>query len=326
LYVQGRRKEKERKLNEYDTYKKYSKPIMLASESLAWRIREVLMFNGAYLLPDAPDNGFFKYKFESTVYRLCALIGWIKAAQKEHSYIEGYNNNKNSEIREAINSFQKVLADGSHVEVSIYEELCKLYGLELIDISDQKRQEIGVEIEKIVFKHIPDQVKKDVSKLDENDKISMISSIMGLISNKTNQTILDKDILRENLDVAIDEIAREFCWIYRDWQNAIGDEMLIPLTNSYRYFDVLGFSEFIPKHNDNDWLKKVDNLFSNLDVSIDDRFDNRVSQVKLIYGSLINLINKLNAAIETGEAISASGLKTLQDFNEQIKTESNKNR
>ena len=87
------------------------------------------MFNGAYLLPDAPMNGFFKYKFDSTVYRLCAVIGWIRAAQKEHSYLEGFDSAKNSDIREAVSEFQKVLADGSHVEVSIFEELSKLYGL-----------------------------------------------------------------------------------------------------------------------------------------------------------------------------------------------------
>jgi len=324
LYIQGKRKEREKQQVEYDAYKKYAKPIMLSAETLAWRLREVLMFNGAYLLPDAPMNGFFKYKFDSTVYRLCALIGWIRAAQKEHSYLEGFDNAKNSDIREAVSEFQKVLADGSHVEVSIFEELSKLYGLEEKAISDQIRQEIGVGIEKIVFEYIPDQVKKNVSSLEQTDKIKMDSSILKLISEKTQQDSMDENAIIDKIDVAIDEIAREFCWIYRDWQNAIGDEMLFRLEGSYRYFDVIGFSDFSTKHEESEWLKKVDNLFSNLNVAIDNRFDTRVGQVKRIYVTLITLIQELNKAIDNEQAISSKGLKTLADFKQNLVKEKNK--
>ncbi len=321
IYVDGRRKKKEQKRVEYDTYKRYSKPIMFAAETLAWRLREVLMFKGAFLLPDAPMNGFFKYKFDSTIYRLSSLIGWIRAANKEHSYIEGFNDAKNSEIREAISAFQKVLADGSHVEVSIFEELSKLYGLEIKEISPQTRQEIGVELERIVFKYIPDQVKKNVSNLDRGKQIEMVSQAMKFISQKTNQSVLNEEQIKEHIEVAIDEIAREFCWIYRDWQNAIGDEMIVQLEGSYRHFDVIGFGEFITKHSESEWLKKVDNLFSNLNVSIDNRFDTRVSQVKRIYITLVKLIEELNKAIEDEQAISKKGLLILSEFRIKLENE-----
>lgn len=318
LYVQGRRKEGDRKRVDYDAYKKYAKPIILSAETLAWRLREVLMFQGAYLLPNAPMNGFFKYKFDSTVYRLCALIGWIRAAQKEHSYLEGFGDANNSDIREVINSFQRVLADGSHVEVSIFEELSRLYELEQIKVSDQVKQEIGVGIERIVFEYIPDRVKKNVSELEKDKKIDMVLSVMNLISEKTGQADLDRDSIAPKIDIAIDEIAREFCWIYRDWQSAIGDEMLVRMEGSYRYFDIIGFSEFSTKHEKSEWLKKVDNLFSNLNVAIDDRFDTRVSQVKQIYATLIVLIEELNKTISNEQAISPKGLKTLTEFGREV--------
>lgn len=321
VFIQGYREKRKQKKIEYDAYKKYSKPIIFASETLAWRLREILTFKGAFLLPDAPMNGFFKYKFESTVYRLCALIGWIRAAQKEQSYIEGFGNTKSKDIREAINSFQKVLADGSHVEVSIFEELCKLYELQIVEISDPIGQEIGVEIEKIVFNYIPDQVKKNASTIDKKDQLEMVKSIMEFISLKTDNPVLDKKQIKSKLSVAIDEIAREFCWIYRDWQTAIGDEMLIRLNDSYRYFDVIGFSQFTEKHEGNKWLQKVDNLFSNLDVAIDNRFDTRVGQIKRIYVSLINLIENLSFTIEDEQGISKKGLKILSDYSKELKKE-----
>ena len=179
-------------------------------------------------------------------------------------------------------------------------------------------------IEKIVFEYIPDQVKKNVSNLEQTDKIKMVSSILKLISAKTQQDTLDENAIESKIDVAIDEIAREFCWIYRDWQNAIGDKMLFRLEGSYRYFDVIGFSDFSTKHEESEWLKKVDNLFSNLNVAIDDRFDTRVSQVKRIYTTLIILIEELNKAINNEQAISSKGLKTLVEFKQNLIKEENK--
>ncbi len=321
LYIDGVRKRNDRKREEYNIYKTYSKPIIAAAESLAWRLREVLMFNGAYLLPDAPINGFFKYKFDSTVYRLCNLIGWIRAVQKEYSYIEGIKDSQNPKIRKSINLFQKVLADGSHVEVSILEELCKLYGLEEKQISDNIRQKLGVEIERIVFGFIPDQVKKNVSYLTSGQKTKMITSIMDLISEHTEQQKIDATEIEAKVDIAVDEIAREFCWIYRDWQNAIGDEMILKLEDGKRYYDVIGFSEFMKTRNNNEWIQKVDNLFANLDVSIDNRFDTRVSQVKRIYVSLIDLITVLNETIEDEEGIAKSGLVKLNELQTTLNTE-----
>ncbi len=213
------------------------------------------------------------------------------------------------------------MADGSHVEVSVFEELCKLFEIPQKEITDQTRQQIGVEIEKIVFSFIPDQIKKNASTIKEKEQLKMVEAIMNFISDKTESPLIEKKIIKENLKIAIDEIAREFCWIYRDWQSAIGDEMIIALSDSYRSFDVIGFSEFMNKHEENKWLKKVDNLFSNLDVSIDNRFDTRVSQIKLVYISIIELIKELNLTIEDEQAISNKGLNTLTEFKNKLKAD-----
>ncbi|CAM1361294.1 conserved hypothetical protein [Tenacibaculum sediminilitoris] len=324
VLIEGRREKKKEKQNEYDTYKKYSKPIMFAAETLAWRINEILTFNAAFLLPDAPENGFFKYKFDSTVYRLCALIGWIRAAQKEHSYLEGFGNTKNAKVRESIISLQKVLADGSQVEVSIIEELSKLYNIPIKELSDKVRSEIGVECERIVFKYIPDQVKKNVALLKDKEQLKLVNEVIDLICEKTQSTKLEKKEIKKKLDIAIDEIAREFCWIYRDWQNAIGDEMLIKLNDSYRYYDVIGFSAFMDKNAENVWLQKVNNLFANLDISIDNRFDSRVGQIKDIYIALINLIQELNNSIEDEQAISSNSLDKLSQYSAELKKQRGK--
>ncbi len=70
-----------------------------------------------------------------------------------------------------------------------------------------------------------------------------------------------------------------------------------------------------------EWLKKMDNLFSNLDVSIDTRFDTRVRQVKLIFVSVVNLIEEFNKAIKNDEAISEKDLKTFTKLRQRLESE-----
>lgn len=302
----------------YDTYKKYANPIIFACEQLAWRLKEILEFNGAYLLPDAPSNGFFKYKFDSTVYRLCVILGWIQAAQKEQSYIEGLKVKHHKNIQAAIIDFQMKLADGSHVEVSILDDLIKLFGLNAALISANERAMVGVELEKIIFKHIPDSVKRNASLLPINQQVQMVKEILDHICNVTNQTKVNQHIVEERITTATKEISREFCWIYRDWQSAIGDEMLKELKDANRRFDIIGFGEFQTIHDNNEWLKKADGLFTSLDVAVDDRFDSRVQQLKQLFGTIIEIINVLQQLISRHETIPIKRFEKLKNFNLQI--------
>lgn len=309
---------KKSRQEKYDAVKKYANPIIFASEQLAWRLKEILSFNGAYLLPNAPQNGFFKYKFDSTLYRLCAVLGWIQAAKKEQSYISGIKVKQHKKVQSVITDFHKKLADGSHVEVSILSDLARLFNLSLGKMTDNERSLMGVELEKIVFKYIPDSVKKNAAILDESKQVQMLQEIMDYICNSRNETKIKYEIIKENRITAINEISREYCWIYRDWQSAIGDEMIEKLQGVNRRFDVIGFADFQKKHNENEWLKKVDNLFSNLDVSVDDRFDTRVKQLKELFHVLVELIECLKILVKKQETISKKSLDGLKEFDKQI--------
>ena len=57
------------------TFKKYANPLIVCSIALLYRLKEVFSNRGQFLLADAPRNEFNRYKYVSTVYRLCALLG-----------------------------------------------------------------------------------------------------------------------------------------------------------------------------------------------------------------------------------------------------------
>lgn len=314
IFINKQFEKKNRKKLKSDTIKLYANPLIFSLEQLAWRLKEILEFNGVYLLPNAPVNGFFKYKFESTVYRLCSVLGWIEAAKKEQSYLSGLKVKQHNNIQVAIKYFQKVLADGSHVEVSILDELIQIFKLDKSKLSDSERALLGVKIEEIVFKYIPTNVKRNVSELNFDKKNDLVKEIVDLICSKTNQSLIAKEVIQEHINVSIGEISREYCWIYRDWQNAIGETMLKSIQNANRRFDVISFAEFEEIKNNN-WLNKVDGLFTSIDVSIEDRFDSRVSQIKQLFGATVNLIIVLKSLISKQETITQEAIDILQNFN-----------
>lgn len=309
---------KQKRKDKSDTIKKYSNPLILSLEQLAWRLKEILEFKGVYLLPNAPDNGFFKYKFESTIYRLCAVLGWMEGAKIEQSYLAGIKVKQHNNIQTAIKYFQKVLADGSHVEVSILDELTKLFKLDNVQLTDAERAMLGVKMEEIVFKYIPTNIKRNVNELETIKQIDLIKEILDLICDKTNQKQVAKNTIGELRQNSINEIAREYCWIYRDWQNAIGENMLKTIQNANRGFDVLSFAEFEKIRESNVWLNKADGLFTAIDISKEDRFDSRVSQLKLLFGASVSLIIVLKELIQKQETITNESIDGLKAFNQKI--------
>lgn len=160
------KKEKRRKK---DVYKTYANPIISACEHLAWRIKEILEYNGTYLLPNAPKNDYFKYKFDSTVYRICALLGWLRASNKEQSYFECENEDHYKKTHAAIASLRKSLADGSHVEASILEELIKLFNLEITTTVDKEL--MAAQLESIMFKYIKTNNARDAISLPDDKQV-----------------------------------------------------------------------------------------------------------------------------------------------------------
>jgi len=308
-----KRKENKKKR---DIYKMYANPIISACEQLAWRIKEILEYNGTYLLPNAPRNDYFKYKFDSTVYRLCALLGWLQASNKEQSYFECENEKHYKKTQNAIASLKKSLADGSHVEVSILDELIKLFNLE--GKASINKELMAAELESIMFKKIKTNNAREVAGLNEDEQIEMVKEILDYVCISLKCTKIQEEIIKEKLQSAINKISRYYCWIYRDWQTAIGDLMIKDVLNANRRFDVIGFGEFQTIHGKNEWINKVDVLFSSLDVSIDDRFDARVKQLKKIFCSCINIIESLKEYLKKNETITEESYKGLEQFKNKL--------
>lgn len=82
------RKEAESKYHQ-DLVRLYSDPLKDAVTSFRYRLQEIVEQKQArYLLADVPNIPFFDYKRVSTLYRIAAVLGWIRAIRRERSYID----------------------------------------------------------------------------------------------------------------------------------------------------------------------------------------------------------------------------------------------
>jgi len=76
------RQYQERRANQ-DVMWHYAAPLFRAVESLVYRLKEIVEERPAvYLLVDYPQTAHSDYKKTSTLYRLAALLGWIRAYRK----------------------------------------------------------------------------------------------------------------------------------------------------------------------------------------------------------------------------------------------------
>lgn len=107
-------------------YRKYRDPIILSSTELCSILIQICEnYPPDFLKPNllkshpdrmiensADDNYFQKYKLASSVYRLCAFLGWLELYRQEVVFLDTGRNDLNKKLEESLNEIKNDLADG----------------------------------------------------------------------------------------------------------------------------------------------------------------------------------------------------------------------
>jgi len=107
-------------------YQKYRDPLRLSARELASRTSEIVEhYPTVYLTTEAlasrperqiensiDDPYFRRYKLLSTVYRICAFLGWIELYRQEITYLNSGRNTHSRELERAVELVRSDLADG----------------------------------------------------------------------------------------------------------------------------------------------------------------------------------------------------------------------
>jgi hypothetical protein len=289
-------------------YERYSTPLINSTIPLMNRLNEILYekHRPVYLRGEGinnstnPGGAFRSYKKLSTIYRLAAVLGWIRACRREFSYLRVAEPGDAAQVEEAIEDFEDALANGQWVEQERVRRLCDLWHLcspeKLNDRGDVS--ELGVRVDNQIWDHLEAAKRDDVSLLDEASRKTLSRKIAECISSHLETNAVSEEAIERSWPDAINIIGMREAWLYRDWQSAIGDAMIQLSGTDTRKFEVIGFGEFEKMVFEGNREQKIafDRIlavFDDLNLSIEDRFDARPRQLR----SIANASSKLILAI-----------------------------
>jgi hypothetical protein len=291
-------------------YARYADPLSIATVSLLWRLHEALEQPGRgrflKLIGVPPTTNkystFGVYKKLSTLYRLAALLGWIRACRREFSYLKVAESEAHGPIELAIGEFEHALADGPAVAIERLVQLCSLWEIKE-SLSEEARQTLAVDLEIAIDEFFQNLNVDEVSLLTDDQKLALASSTSKVITASLSLDDVPRVALESSFARASQIVDFKEAWIYRDWQSAIGDLMLVPIDGAERRFEVIGFSEFESMCTDGTdvqkkWILRLSAVFDGVDLAWKDPYDHRPSQLGAVLHATASLALALSSSVD----------------------------
>ncbi|WP_417512919.1 hypothetical protein [Minwuia sp.] len=294
IFLEERKEEKlSRKI-----FSSYFDPIESASSDLFWRLNEFLVYRGrdSFFSNRETATKYEKYKFDSTLYRIAALLGWIRAYRRE---INGFSLNAPDfafDFENALGSISHALSDGSFIERQRMQALCELWRID--QNFDIRPAEIAAHLDVILQRHLSQHSAEIATGLEADEKASLAKDLAAEISQRTLGADISQSVIDETVERAMQAVSTRESWLYRDFQHGIGDMMIKESSWGTRRFEVIGFREFEEilsnsKSNDYVWIERLTDIIDGLDVQSKTKNDARVSMLKNVYSAIIELTEAL---------------------------------
>ena len=306
-----------------DALERYAVPLSDSASSVFFRLREIIVTGRfQFLLSDTSPTIFHRYKYESTVYRICALLGWIWALKKESSILIETSNSARS-IHRCVESIVKSFADGPHVEMDRILRLASLWGL-AVDRSDSRFERTSISLNSLF--HDLRYTKKNplgdaIRGMTPNARRSAVRMVARHMSEAFKLPDIADELLASTQDEAVSILSPRQAWIFRDWQDAIGRQMMrsANLGPGARMFDLIGYDEFLESyHAGNPWFRKIDDFLVDLDPSNTDANEYRVQQVRNVFGAIAELIVVLGSLKLRRSVISTETVGLASRYSKRV--------
>lgn len=281
-------------------HEKYSDPLAASSRDLMRRLDELVRAGGRdyYLQTRTRRTEFEQHKANSTLYRVAVTLAWIRALRRELFFLRADRSRPRTHQRaleSALERLAAALADGQHMEVLRVSKTAKQLGIEL---QSDDLPEIGQKLDFALDRFVHSRGRRRIRELPRRSQRRAVAIAVSVISGREAKD-LTINYRWEDLVPGLD--AREG-WIYRDWQSAIGDLMLVDAPEGPRKYDVVGYREFerlLESGNEEQrkWLDRLGRLFEDLDMSRSPAEDARVESVRALYracGEIILAVHKLD--------------------------------
>jgi hypothetical protein len=310
---------REDKKRETERLRLYIEPLVVSVKKLFWRLDEVFSSEGrgAYLRSDVPNSEYNQYKKASTLYRLASVLGWKRAFRKELSLVNLDLVSAFASIETALVGIEKAMADGSSVELQRLEKIENIWRVDLKDkIPANRRSELAVRVEQIL--ESLDSLETFSSQSSIEATSDLLRTVPEALANLLRTTV-NAEIPESTINETRAQIANALCireaWVYREWQEAIGDIMITEISHSGRRFDVIGFQKFLEicqsgTAGDRKFLHKLERLVDDIDITKDR--DSRVQVLWSTYISCAQFVQKVAEAFPETSLLSTGEHETIQ--------------
>lgn len=303
-----------------DRLRLYIEPLVLSVKKLFWRLNEIFGSDGRgiFLRSDVPANEFNEYKKASTLYRVACVLGWKRAFRKELTFVKRGLVAQFEKVEESLRQIEGALADGTNVEMQRLSNIQKLWTH--LEIPDARRVDLSVKLEQLL-----DRI--DVLEILTTESSSSLSSEIVQTIAPELAVFFERELNIKTSSAVVEEtkarIANSLClresWIYREWQEAIGDIVISRTENSDRRFEVVGYQEFLELCQSGSvgkrvLLKKLERLIEDVDVTIET--DCRVQVLWSTYVSCAIIIKQIAMAFPDIPLMSSTEEKRITEVAE----------
>lgn len=287
----------------HDLVRAYADPLLDAVTGLFYRLDEIVAKkNGEYLHADAPKVTFHEYKRISTLYRIAALLGWMRAVKRERSSLDPQQLQSSDETA-LLYAIETALADGDHVEKQRVKELSTLWGTP--DVDNEKMGYVASKIDVARATYLSKRNVLSAADLSREDKQQLAKLCADIVTSYGDRAI-DEHRVIETAEAASVIFGIKEAYLYRDWQVAIGDMMLREEHGSVRRYGIIGYGEFEDRYLiaqqsvttvDSRWFSRLEAIVHDLRMERADFADARRNQLTKLHESVRQLKEALEKKI-----------------------------
>lgn len=312
-WIENRREHKKEAQKRVDEFRAYTDPLLRAAYDLYQRLQEIFDQKAKFLLERAPKNHFNQYRYISTLYRLCVVLGWVRALRIELAGMELHDSSQYKNIDTSIKEFQRMLYESHLMEGARISFLARIWKINVNDLPSEDLRRMEENIAQLIWDTLAEKNTIYAKDLDEETQIILLRKIAKMMSEDCDQEQISEEALIASAHASIRSISRTESWIYLDWQYAIGDIMLDESDglNTLRKLKVIGFEafedmylEYVASKRDekmnlkNRWIGRINKLFLDLRVETSEavkKYDARIQQMRNVASALLRLIEALEA-------------------------------
>lgn len=306
-----------RKRSEAHVYRQYLAPMSAASEKLMWRSREIFVdMRHNFLKTTALPLEFNRYKRRSTLYRIATLVGWIRGMSLELAAAPRGATPALAPLARQIAEFQSALADGPYVERHRLEQVCAIWGIDLSGASSADLRKLAFQFETALHSAAGNTSDTPLSSLPDDNQYILCDLLMRFVCNSLGIAFVERDIVSSRTPRVINALTYREALLYRDWQDALGDAMLLPDPDSSRRYKVIGYEAFceLLDNSPTPWMKVLSSSIDDIDFDTVDKNDFRAQQLRNLSRSVAGILIEIHKHKEERFLVSAETAKAAREM------------